>query len=216
MAAVKWFLKLDRRIIYVIVALAIIIPLLWPMGLPIHTTPPVEAVYKDIDKLPAGSRVWIAFDYDPSSQPELQPMALALLKHCFSKKLRVITMTLWPGGPNLIVQALDEMKKEFGVVDGTDFVNMGYKPGGYLVIIGAGQNIKDTFTTDMFGKSTGPMPILSDIKSMKDIDYCVEIGAGNSIDWWIAYGHQQYGYPLAIGCTAVSATQYYPYLGSGQ
>ena len=61
MAAVKWFLKLDRRIIYVIVALAIIIPLLWPMGLPIHTTPPVEAVYKDIDKLPAGSRVWIAF-----------------------------------------------------------------------------------------------------------------------------------------------------------
>ncbi len=215
------FLKLDRRIIYVVVALGIIIPLLLPMGMPMRTSSEVQSVFDDIDALEPGSRVWLAMDYDPASQPELQPMSKALMRHCFQKDLRVIAMTLWPGGPNLIVDAFKDMEIEFSAVgkelkNGVDYVNLGYKPGGTAVILGSGQDLKATFPTDMFNKSTGTMPILEELNSIKDIDYVVEIGAGNSVDWWIVYGQKNYGFPLAVGCTAVSASQYYPYLNSGQ
>lgn len=215
------FLKLDRRIIYIVVALGIIIPLLLPMGMPMRTSSEVQSVFDDIEALSPGSRVWLAMDYDPASQPELQPMSKALMRHCFQKDLRVIAMTLWPGGPNLIVDAFKDMEIEFGALDkelkaGVDYVNLGYKPGGTAVILGSGQDLKETFPTDMFNKSTGTMPILEDLNSIKDIDYVVEIGAGNSVDWWIVYGQKNYGFPLAVGCTAVSASQYYPYLNSGQ
>jgi hypothetical protein len=217
----KAFLKLDRRFIYLVIALGIIIPLLKPMGLPILPSKEVQAVFDDIDKLPPGSHVWIAMDYDPASQPELQPMSVAIMRHCFEKDLRVIAMTLWPGGPNLIVEAFHKVSKEFGdngksLKEGENYVNLGYKPGGTAVILGAGQDLKATFPTDMFGNATSTMPILRDLNSTKNLDYMVEIGAGNTVDWWIVYGQKNYGFPLAIGCTAVSASQYYPYLNSGQ
>jgi len=217
----KAFLKLDRRIIYLVVALGVIIPLLWPMGLPMRTSPEVQVVYDDIDALEPGSRVWLAMDYDPASQPELQPMSKAIMRHCFEKDLRVLVMTLWPGGPNLIVEALDSVSAEFAaegknLIEGTDYVNLGYKPGGVAVILGSGQDLKDTFPTDMFGAATATMPVLEDLNSIKDLDYMVEIAAGSTADWWIVYGQKNYGFPLAIGCTAVSASQYYPYLNSKQ
>lgn len=215
------FLKLDRRVIYLVIAIGIIIPLLWPMGLPIRTSAEVQTVFDDIDALKPGSRVWIAMDYDPASQPELQPMSKALMRHCFQKDLRVIAMTLWPGGPNLIVEAFDTVTAEFKeqgkeLKEGVDYINLGYKPGGTAVILGAGQELKKTFPTDMFGNATSTSPILADLNSTKDLDYVLDIAAGNTADWWIVYGQKNYGFPLAIGCTAVSASQYYPYLNSGQ
>jgi hypothetical protein len=215
------FLKLDRRFIYLVVALGIIIPLLKPMGLPIKISHEVQSVYDDIDKLKPGSRVWIAFDYDPSSQPELQPMSKALIRHCFQKNLRVLAMTLWPGAPNLIVEAFDTVTNEFkaegkDLKAGEDYVNLGYKPGAAAVILGTGQDLKKMFPTDMLGTSTATIPITADLKSTKDLEYVVCVAAGATADAWIIYGHQNYGYPLAIGCTAVSASQYYPYLNSGQ
>lgn len=217
----KSFLNLDRRIIYLVLAIGVIVPLLAPMGLPMKTSAEVQSVFDDIDALSPGSRVWIAFDYDPASQPELQPMAKAIMRHCFHKDLRVIAMTLWPGGPNLIVEAFESVGREVTgegkeLKEGTDYVNLGYKPGGTAVILGSGQDLKGTFPSDMFNKSTATMPILSDLNSIKDLDYMVEIGAGNTVDWWIVYGQKNYLFPLAIGCTAVSASQYYPYLNSGQ
>ena len=217
----KAFIKLDRRIIYAVVALGVIIPLLWPMGLPISISKEVQSVFDDLDKLPPGSRIWIAMDYDPASQPELQPMAMALMRHAFAKDLRVFVMTLWPGAPNLMVDALDKQTREFAaegktIESGKNYVNLGYKPGGVAVILGAGQDLRGTFPTDMFGSPTGTMPIMQDINSTRDMKYVIEIAAGNSADWWVVYGQKNYGFPLAIGCTAVSASQYYPYINSSQ
>ena len=42
------------------------------------------------------------------------------------------------------------------------------------------------------------------------------INATSGVDYWIIYGHERYGFPLAIGVTAVMAADYYSYLNSGQ
>ena len=83
-------LRIDRRIIFVFVAAAVTIPLLIKFDLPVLTTKEVRGIYDKIDSLPEGSHVLIAFDYDPASKEELQPMAVALLHHCFKNNIKKI------------------------------------------------------------------------------------------------------------------------------
>lgn len=69
MGLVKTMSSLDRRIIFLVVALAVIIPLLLPIGLPIKPTAPVKAFYDSTELIPEGSYVLISFDYDPATMP---------------------------------------------------------------------------------------------------------------------------------------------------
>jgi hypothetical protein len=209
--------SLDRRWIFILVALAVIIPIWVGKTLPVNISPSVQSAFDFIDTLPEGSTILIACDYDPASEAELYPMTLALYRHCFDKGHKVLSFTLWPNGAALIERAFDTMKLEYeGLESGVDYVNFGYQVGGALVIIAAGQDIKTAFTTDYRGNTTGSMDILEGISQLSDLDYVVDLAAGSTIDWWVAYGVQRYHFILGAGCTAVSATQYYPYLNTGQ
>ena len=82
-------LRLDRRWIFLIVAIVVAIPIIHPLGLPVYETPEVRALYDSIDALPEGAPILISLDYEPGSTPECDPMATALLTHCFRKNLEL-------------------------------------------------------------------------------------------------------------------------------
>ena len=210
------FVKLqaiDRRIIFLMIAAAIVIPTLKPLGMPVRVTKEVKNVYDSIEALPPRSVVLIANDYDPASEPELYPMTLAVMRHCFKKDLRVIAMTLWPGGPGLITRALEKASKEYGKEEGKDYVNLGFKTGGVTVIVTMGQDLKSAFPEALKSE----MPVLEGVKTLRDIDYAVDISAGvPGLEQWIAYGSDQYGFKLGGGSTGVMAADFYPFLASGQ
>ena len=67
--------QLDRRWIYLAVAIAVITPILIGATLPVNISPSVRSVYETIEGLPEGSVVLIACDYDPASEAELYPIA---------------------------------------------------------------------------------------------------------------------------------------------
>jgi hypothetical protein len=48
-------LKIDRRIIFLVIGLCTLLPLLYPVGLPIKISPEVRGVYDYIESLPEGS-----------------------------------------------------------------------------------------------------------------------------------------------------------------
>ena len=50
----------------------------------------------------------------------------------------------------------------------------------------------------------------------RDIALVVDISASSYPDAWISYGVTQFGFKFAAAVTAVMATDYYPYLQSGQ
>ena len=82
------FMNMDRRIIFILVALVVIIPTLIPVRLPISVSEPTQKLYDYIDALPSGSTIMMAFDYGPSSLAEPEPMAKAVMQHCFSKGVK--------------------------------------------------------------------------------------------------------------------------------
>jgi hypothetical protein len=211
------FLKLDRRIIYSLVILAVAIPLLYPLGLPIKVSSEVQSIYDKIESLPEGSNIMLAADFDPASQPELYPMLKAVMEHIVRKHHKLLIVVLWINGPNLVAQAIDELKVQYpDWKSGEDYAFLGFQVGGSIVIMSLGNDISRTYPKDYYGNATASMPIIRNFKQLKDTDYLVMLEAGNSGDWWIVFGTEKFSIPVGAGVTAVMAPQYYPYLQADQ
>ena len=212
-------LNIDRRIIFVFVFLGVAVPLLLDFSLPVKITPPVQAVYDGIEKLVAegGGTVLLSCSYGPSTVPEIQPMLLSMLRHCFRNDLKVVVICLWPDAVGLAQQGLETVSAEYGKEYGKDYAFMGYKPGGAIVIVNLGQDLHSAFPQDNWGTATTELEVTRHIRSLRDFGFVFDFAAGNSIDqWWIPYGQEKYRFPLGAGCTAVVAPDLYPYRNSGQ
>ena len=210
--------NIDRRTIFVLIALSVLIPLFVPIRLRIHVSPPAQGLYDAIDRLPPGSNVLMAFDYGPSTMPEVYPMTLAILRHVFSKDLKVIAMALWPEGASIAQDAFktvaeDEFHKQYGV----DYINLGFKAGGLVVIQAMGTSIPAIFPTDQAGRPVEEFPIMKKVKNFDEIEIIVDLSAGDpGIRHWVMIAQARYQKKVGGGCTAVSAPAFYPYLQTGQ
>lgn len=208
----------DRRIIFVLMALAVIIPLALRMNLPIPIEEgPSKDLYDAIEALPEGSRILLSFDYDPSTMPELQPMAIALSQHLMTKDIKIVSLALWPMGVSLGNEALSSVGDSLGREEYIDWVNLGYKTGGGVLIVRMGSNIQSAFPEDYNGNPIDDMPVMQGVNKLGDFDMIISLSAGDpGIPAWVMMAGDRYNIPIGGGCTAVSAPQFYPYLGTGQ
>jgi hypothetical protein len=166
-------LKIDRRIIFLMIGLSTLLPLLYPVGLPIKISPEVRSVYDYIEGLPERSVLLLSLDFDPASKPELHPQAIALLRHAFRKNLRVVAMTLWVSGTGMADQLITQTAQESEKDNGKDYVFLGWSPGGSAVIINMGQDLYTAFPSDYGGKPTKGLPVLEGVHSLKDVNYAI-------------------------------------------
>lgn len=210
---------IERRIVFLVLVIAVTIPILFPLGLQTKDTPLTRKVYDMIEQTPAGSPVIISFDYDPSTETELQPMAEAIVEHAWKKQHKIITTAMWPQGTQMAQMAFENVIAKLGIekVYGVDYVNLSYKPGGLIVIQGMGRNIKTVFPKDTSGRDYDTIPLLRPLKTLKDIKYVVSLSAGDpGLKDWVLTAHDKFGIPVAGGTTAVSAPGFYPYLAEMQ
>ena len=216
MAWVRKLLAIDRRIIFLLVALGVVLPLLHPLNLPVTVTPRVQAAYNAIDALPPGSKVLISMDYEPDIMAELMPMSIAVMRHCFKKHLQVIAMTLYPAGTGLGERAIHIAAEAEGAVRNKDYAWLGYKSGFQVVMIGIGENLRGMYPVDFYGTPLDSIPILRGVNSYRQMAMVVNLSGSSATDYWIQFAQGRFHAPLVVGCTAVMATDYYPYLSSKQ
>ena len=211
-------LRIDRRIIFLLIGLCTLFPLLYPVGLAIKVSPEVRSVYDKIETLPAGSVFLLSMDFDPASKPELYPQAIALLHHAFRKNLRVIAMTLWLPGTGMAAEVISRVADEMGKVSGRDYVFLGWSPGGSSVVINMGQDLYKAFPNEYFRhEPTKDLAVLKGVRNLRDVSYVVSLAAGTTgIETWYVFGKDKYKFELGGGCTGVIAPGLYPLLRSGQ
>lgn len=208
--------SIDRRIIYAIMALSIILPLLFPLGLPVDTTKNTKDVYNLVDSLPPGSVVLVSYDWDAASAPELLPQAEAVTQHILAKKLKLVEIALWNQGATFADRVHKSIAPELGAVYGEDYVNLGYRPGGSVVLNSLARDIHATFPEDVARTRTGNIPMMKDIKNIGDIDLVVCLSAGDpGLRNYIEQIGAQYAVTISGGVTAVSVPGMLPYLQSG-
>lgn len=210
-------LKIDRRIIFLVIGICTLLPLLYPVGLAIKVSPEVHGVYDYVEALPEGSVFLLSLDFDPASKPELYPQAVALLRHAFRKNIRVIGMTLWLPGTGMANEVITRVADEMGKTSGKDYVFLGWSPGGSSVIINMGQDLYKAFPTDYNNQPTKDLAVLKDVRTLRDVNYVVSLAAGTTgIETWYVFGKDKYKFELGGGCTGVIAPGLYPLLRSGQ
>lgn len=209
-------MNMDRRIIFVLIALVVIIPTLIPIGLSITVPKPTQQLYDYIESLPSGSTIMMVFDYGPSSLAEPEPMAKAVLQHCFSKGVRVIGLTLYANTPTLAHKLMRKTGDEHNATYGEDYVFLGYRPGALQVILGMGTDISSVFDSDYEENLLTEIPMMKDIKNYDQISLLLDLASGSTTETWIFYANIRYNLKIAAGVTGVIIAQMYPYLQTGQ
>lgn len=213
--------QLDRRLIYLLVSLSVLIPLLNPnlLQLPTKTTKNTQIVFDSLNDLKENDKVLLSFEYGASTKPEIHPMSIAILNHLFSKGIKVYIVSLWPEGVMMAADAINEVVDSnlFKVEYGIDYINLGYKQGGPVVIRGIATNIGSVFTQDVHLTLLDEIPMMNNIKDVRDFDFVFDLSAGFPGNAeWVQYACDEYKIPLSSGCTSIMVTDAIPYVESGQ
>ncbi len=225
MKIVDLMLKIDRRIIYLILAIVVILPLIFPSAQHVRVMPPVEKLFIAVDTIKNDKALMIDFDYDPQTQPELEPMALAILRHAFKRKIKLLGLSLYVQPLGLAKSALDQVVGEFNeqaksyedsIIYGRDYVFLGWQPPPLIPILGMGESITNVYKKDYYGNQTDTLPLMKKIKNYNNVELLISISSGDPPLWWVSYAQNRFGLKVGVGCTAVSASDYYPYLQTGQ
>jgi hypothetical protein len=213
----EFFRDLDRRWIFLLMFLAVAIPILVQIRFPERPTRLVKKTFRAVDDLPDGSKVLLSWDWDPASAGELEPMATAFARHCCEKKHKMVFMALWPVGPQMVDDTIENViKADFpNMVYGEDYVNLGFKPGNEGVIKVIVTDLRQLYTTDARGTNIDKIPIMRGIKTVRDFKLIINVSAGYpGVKEWVQYAATPYPdeVNLITGTTGVNAPQLYPYI----
>jgi hypothetical protein len=213
--------QLDRRLIFFLIALSVLIPLLKPgwVNIPIKTTSHSEIVFEELNNLNKGDRVLVSFEYGASTKPEIHPMSVAVLQHLFSKGIKVYTVPLWPEGLMMAKYALKEVVESnlFNIKEHIDYVSLPYKAGGEIIIRGIATNIRSIFTQDVNNILLIDIPMMDGVNKVTDFDFVFDLSAGTPGNAeWVQFACDEYNVPLSSGCTSIMVTDAIPYVESGQ
>ncbi|PKK83395.1 MAG: hypothetical protein CVT49_08780 [candidate division Zixibacteria bacterium HGW-Zixibacteria-1] len=209
--------NIDRRWIYLLVAIAVFFPMIFIMQFPVELTPEAEQLFDAINNLPDSSIVMLTFDYYPSAMAETRPMSIAALRHMFSKNMKVVTLSNIPlGGPTIAEDVTRAIAKEYGKVYGADYVNLGYRANYTAVMHGLASSIESIFKADFTGTPLKDLPLMQKVKNYNDIRFIFVVADNATIDYWISIVNAQYGIPVGGGVTAVVAPKMYAFIETGQ
>ncbi len=215
-----WLSGLDRRFVFLGVALFTAIPFFLPMGLPIESTRYTEMVFNEVEALkpvtdPGFKPLILSMDFDPGTMAELGPMAKAILRHVFARKSGVIVLTFVAMGSALAQETLISVAREFkdqGIEEGRNFVFLGFTAPPDAVIQSIGRNIRDNFPTDYRKKPIDEMPLFKTVKNFQDIHISIDLAGSTMPSIWMASAVERFNARFAMGVTNVMAADYTPFI----
>jgi hypothetical protein len=217
--------RIDRRIIYLIIAIVVILPLVFPRAQRVRVMTPTEKLFEAVDSIPNDKVLMMDFDYDPQTAPENEPMAIALIRHAFRKRIKLAALSLYVQPLGLAVKALDQVRDEFNaratthedsIIYGRDYVLLGWQPPPIVPLLGLGISISGVYPTDYYGYRTDSLPVLQGIRNLNNVGILVSVSGASSPLWWVAYSQVRYGVAVGAGLTAVSASEFFIYYQTGQ
>jgi hypothetical protein len=218
-----------RRFIYFLILISLSIPLLSDFVLPPAEMKTAEDSYSVIESLqPAPNKlVLVSLDWGPSTSAENAPQTQTLLEHLMRKRIPFAVITTYAyAAPflesvplavaNKLLQEEPNQRWEYG----KDWVNLGFQPGGAIVVqsIAKASDLKEVLKTDAKGTELSEIPCMKDIKTIRDIALLAQItGLVGTFNTWIQF-FQAEGYrPDVIhGCTSITIPEAYIYYVTGQ
>lgn len=209
--------SIKRTTIYGLLIVVLSIPLLFPISIPLQVSSATQAAYDAIEELPPGSIFMLSTDWEASTEAESAPQTEAIVRHVFRNDLRLVIVGLWPQGNFATEQIVEKVASEMNKTYGIDWVNLGYKPGGEVVLASLAANIREVYTRDSKGTPIDDLEICEGLMSAKDVDLVCSVSWGDPGHiTWVKMVQTQTQVPVIAAVTAVSVPGCAPYVQSGQ
>ncbi len=215
--------KLDFRWIWAVTLAIVLVSVLFPVALPMGMSGSTRQVIAWIDSLPKGSVLFIAPEYGPGPDVELNPQVRAIAILAFRHGLKLV---IGSSGNILGPQEAETMVAEAakqaggGLKYGVNWVNIGYKPGNQE----AENELERNFTAgsqgvDLYGKPLAGYPLTRGIRRL-DSQYfsgiwAEDTGTPGCIDWY-ANAAVPGKLPLACGAITMEIPSLQTYVSAGQ
>jgi len=191
--------RIDRRILYLLVGLAIVIPLL--AASKTHVTPSEESqgFHRAVQRLGEGDIVLLATDYYSGTAFELEPMMVTLVREVFDRGARLVAVSLDAQGAGLVESQLAELAAASGKSYGSDWVYLGFRPSSPGVIVSLASAPFAVFPTDHRGNALSALPLTTALDGRTDYRLVAVIASGPAAQDWVIYGHGRYQAPIIVG-----------------
>lgn len=225
------FLRIDRRWVYLFVVVALGVPLLFPdWSLPPARLTTAQKIFDQIEGIhreaeaarrrdePYEKVVLVAVDWGPSTRAELEPQTEAVVRHLMWRRIKFVILTQVEDGALFTKSIPEKLAKEYGREYGTDWVNLGYKPGYSILVEGLAKDFHEAAGTDARGKKLSEYEFTKPVKDAEQVRLLVEItGLVGFFNLWVQFFQTDRARPdIAHGCTAITIPEAYTYLQSGQ
>jgi hypothetical protein len=221
--------NLDRRVIYVLVLIALSLPLIAKYALKPARMHSAEKLFDVVEALPtgAGSVAIVSLDFGPSTIAENGSQAQVILEHLMRRRVRFMLVSQSAeAGPMLKLipeQVAARLSKEIPGekwLYGKDWVNLGYLAGGYITIqsIPKAENLLEFFKKDVRGNSLTDLEVVKGITSFEQVSFLMQVTSlVGTLENYLQFFQTDKHRPIfGHGCTSIAIPQAFIYLDSGQ
>ena len=202
-----------------LVLLAIIVPAMNPLGLPLMVGSMSEAWYDTVDSLPADSVILFDIGYGSGGYPSLGPGNIAAFHQMFEKDLKIVIMATSLEGTLMYPLIMDSVLPEqnYGAVYGEDYVFIGYIAGSQTAMAGVLGDLKSLVTNDYQGTAISTFSLMDNVGGADDFALVAYVTtAGETAEGWVYQASSQYNVVVLGGCLSMMTTSIKPYYDSGQ
>lgn len=205
----------DPRLLFAALLVLVIVPFIFPLGLPVVVHEPVRDLYMAVEKLPAGSVIAYEVQAEIGQWGEVRPGSIAVLNHLLTRDVKIVFCTFTEDGPMIIstiIRKADQAllaKKTYG----QDYVVFGYVPGSETAIGAFIADIHKTVPKDIYGTSTETIPMMKNIRSSKDLAAVIVVETrGDWVDIIVRQWGTSANVPILLVDTAGDYLMIVPYV----
>ncbi len=148
------------------------------MALPVYDEGSAE-VNRLINQLPENSRVLVGVDFEPGLVDELESAAAPVFNHLMNQGTLFTFISTSPNGPILAERLLHSNRLENEYLNGLDYINLGYIPGGAAGLLSFIENPQGTMPYSIDGFAVWetdngePLPPVVGINQITDFEMII-------------------------------------------
>lgn len=219
----------SRRLIYLIMIVAVAAPILFGISQRPSRLVSAERMYDVIENVKAqpGEVAMVWLDFGPNTIAENEPQAMVMIEHLFRRRIPVILLSQYQQSerflsrvPQAVARQLEAEMPGQTWRYGEAWINVGYKPGAaiFMQSLVNASNVSDFLGRDVNGMPISQYPPFASIGGIERVKVVGEVTGLVGVFDTIIQFFQKKGYRPTIvhGCTSITIPEAYIFLDSGQ
>jgi uncharacterized membrane protein YtjA (UPF0391 family) len=219
MSTSDWAKKLQnipRPITAAITILIIIIPMIYPLNIPVPVTDEIKDFYEYVQNLPSGAVVLFAFDCETVQWVRTGGGVVATLNLLLREPVRIIIFSITPDAQPIYPILLSLLTIPEGKKYGVDFVYFGYISGGEAALAQLAFNLRSP-GKDYLGNKFDTLPIMDNVHDHNDVALLIQNdGGGETTKMYVRQWSSPYKVKMAMLQTPVNTVMNLPFRATGQ